>query len=766
MCTFIIGWFRGVVLATVVVLGFSVQPLGAAEQGARGISEYDVVWTSLGTNENDSLPVGNGDLAANVWTETNGDVVVLLAKNDAWSDTGSIVKLGRVRLHLEPSPFTGAGALTQALRLEDGSVQVQRGDNALRLWVDANHPVLRVETHLGQPTSLQASVELWRKHRSASVDSDYHGSAANLSDDLILPTPNGRVTWCHYNETSAYPEIMRREHLESLLAKHPDPLRHRCFGATLSGVGLVTVDAQTLRSAAPQKDFSVSVVALTKTDVPNWQQWQAEVDALAQSVAGVDGAAAWAAHQQWWESFWDRSWVQVSGSAEAKAVSQGYVMQRYMLACSSRGAYPTKFNGGLFTVGHDLAAGMRNSNTNHDADFRAWGECYWNQNNRLLYWPLLFTGDYDLLRPWFDMYVQDLSLAKDRAELYYHHAGASLPETMYFFGLPKLGDFGANNPSNEIQSRWQRYHIQGTLEVVAQMLDYYDQTGEAEFARTKLVPLAEAIVTFYDQHYPRTADGQLRFAPAQSLETYQLDAVNPTPDIGGLRADIPRLLALPKELTTEAQRVAWAKTLRDLPPIPLGRTTAQGKTPPLGQGDPAGRPTILPAEKYGPTRNMENPELYVSFPYQLYGVGQPGLEMARSAYAARKFPQKTCWGQDGPEAAVLGLTDEAKQAVVDEFRNYGQQRFGWFWRPGHDWIPDLDNGGDGMITLENMLMRCVGRRIILLPAWPKDWTADFKFHAPGNTTVEGRVEQGHITQLHVTPEARAKDVEVWRETGA
>lgn len=766
MSTLFLGSFRWVALATVFVLGFTARPLGAAELGARGIPENDLVWTSLGTNENDSLPVGNGDLAANVWTETNGDVVILLAKNDAWSDTGSIVKLGRVRLHLEPSPFTGPAAVTQALRLEDGSMQVQSGDNSLRLWVDANHPALQVETHLGQPASLQASVELWRKHRVASPASASHSKVASMSDDLILPTPTGRVTWCHYNETSEYPEILRREHLEPLLAKYPDPYLHRCFGATLTGTGLAQEDAQTLRSAAPQKDFTVTVIALTETDVPNWERWQADVDALAQSVAATDLAAAWSAHQEWWQSFWDRSWVQVSGSAEARAVSEGYAMQRYMLACSSRGAYPTKFNGGLFTVGHDLAAGMKNSNTNHDADFRAWGECYWNQNNRLLYWPLLATGDYDLLQPWFNMYVQDLPLAKDRAELYYHHAGASLPETMYFFGLPKLGDFGVNNPSNEIQSRWQRYHIQGTLEVVAQMLDYYDQTGDAEFARTKLVPFADAMVTFYDRHYPRAADGRLRFAPAQSLETYQLDAVNPTPDIAGLRSDIPRLLALPTDLTTESQRAAWAKTLGDLPPIPLGRTTAQGKIPPLGESDPTGRPTILPAEHYGPTRNMENPELYVTFPYQLYGVGQPGLELAREAYAARKFPQKTCWGQDGTQASVLGLTDEAKQAAVDEFKNYGQQRFPWFWRPGHDWIPDLDNGGNGMITLQNMLMRCVGQRIILLPAWPKDWTADFKLHAPGNTTVEGRVEHGQISNLHVTPEARAKDVEVWRETGA
>jgi hypothetical protein len=65
-----------------------------------------------------------------------------------------------------------------------------------------------------------------------------------------------------------------------------------------------------------------------------------------------------------------------------------------------------------------------------------------------------------------------------------------------------------------------------------------------------------------------------------------------------------------------------------------------------------------------------------------------------------------------------------------------------------------------MITLQQMLMQCDGKRIQLLPAWPKEWTADFKLHAPYQTTVQGHVEGGKITDLKVAPESRAKDVEV------
>jgi len=37
------------------------------------------------------------------------------------------------------------------------------------------------------------------------------------------------------------------------------------------------------------------------------------------------------------------------------------------------------------------------------------------------------------------------------------------------------------------------------------------------------------------------------------------------------------------------------------------------------------------------TCNTENPELYAAFPYHLYGVGKPDLELARHTYAARLF---------------------------------------------------------------------------------------------------------------------------------
>ena len=740
-----------------LLIVYSTSPIKA--QMGSPVSTYDVVWDSLGTNENSSMPLGNGDVALNVWTEQNGDIVILIAKSDSWSENGELLKPGRVRISLKPNPFVNSASFTQTLRLEIGNVELHSGKNFVHIWVDANNPVVHVQVQTEAPVELKAASEIWRT-KEYTFDSqainrtglgmfEWGGYPGSLTfyPDIILPSKYNRVSSCHFNTHSIYPMVFREEHLESLLPKFPDPLMHRCFGITIKGDNLVSSDNQTLKSLKVSSTHQLDIYTLTE-QAESPEAWRADLDKKIEKIDAVKISQALTAHENWWHEFWNRSWINVTGTPDAEKVSQGYTIQRYITACAGRGAQPIKFNETLFTVGHDLPLGTVPTAANHDPDYRDWGACFWNQDTRLIYYPLIAAGDDDLLEPWFNMYLEDLPLEKARTGVYYHHEGAYYPETMYFWGLPNLHDFGFNNLTNELQTPWIRYHIQGTLEIIMQILDVYDNTQNSRYAK-EVVPFADAIITFYANHWPRDSKGKIHMSPVQSLETYEDDAVNPTPDIAGLKSVIPRLLALPKEFTSAEQRDSWAKTLKNLPPIPMGKT-AGGKLPPDGVGDADGRPTILPAEKYGITHNYENPELYVAYPYRLNGVGKPDLQLAQDTYNARRFPMDIAWGQDGTQSAILGLTNEAQRVVVREFAAYGSQQFRWFWDP--------ECGGSGMITLQLMLMQCDGKRIQLLPAWPKGWTADFKLHAPYKTIIEGHVEDGKITKLDVTPKSRAKDV--------
>ena len=109
----------------------------------------------------------------------------------------------------------------------------------------------------------------------------------------------------------------------------------------------------------------------------------------------------------------------------------------------------------------------------------------------------------------------------------------------------------------------------------------------------------------------------------------------------------------------------------------------------------------------------------------------------------------------------MGLTDLAQNMTVYKMQDANNNRFPTFWGPGFDWTPQMDTGGTGMIGLQDMLLQTNGnasRTIRLLPAWPSNWTADFKLSAPFNTTVEGTVSGGNFTKLTVTPSERMADV--------
>ena len=108
------------------------------------------------------------------------------------------------------------------------------------------------------------------------------------------------------------------------------------------------------------------------------------------------------------------------------------------------------------------------------------------------------------------MYLDGLPLAKDRTKLYFAHSGAAFPETMFFWGLPNNNDFGWANPDKIMTNRFIRYHINGNLELTAMMLDEYSYTRDAATAKEYLVPIAEAVTTYFDQHFAR---GRAIFLP-------------------------------------------------------------------------------------------------------------------------------------------------------------------------------------------------------------------------------------------------------------
>jgi hypothetical protein len=104
-----------------------------------------------------------------------------------------------------------------------------------------------------------------------------------------------------------------------------------------------------------------------------------------------------------------------------------------------------------------------------------------------------------------------------------------------------------------------------------------------------------------------------------------------------------------------------------------------------------------------------------------------------------------------------GLTNEAARLALLKMKN-AERRFPAFWGPGYDWVPDHNWGGTGMIGIQEMLLQTDDKKIILFPAWPKNWDTHFKLHAPYQTTVEAIIKNGKLEYLEVLPKERMKDV--------
>lgn len=73
------------------------------------LNQYNVIWdTPSLTGSMESMPLGNGDITANVWIEKGGDLLLYIGKSDSWSEAMRLLKIGRVRIKLTPNPFTGS----------------------------------------------------------------------------------------------------------------------------------------------------------------------------------------------------------------------------------------------------------------------------------------------------------------------------------------------------------------------------------------------------------------------------------------------------------------------------------------------------------------------------------------------------------------------------------------------------------------------------------------------------------------------------------
>lgn len=743
------------------------------------LDAYNVCWTTQSANASESMPCGGGDVGMNVWVE-NDELFFYISRSGVFDENNVFPKLGRVRIAFSPNIFKGA-SFSQKLNLREGCVEITASKGTrhtlIRLWADVYMPVINVDVHSVEPISLAVNYESWRyqplvwneagRVRASLAYRDAPVKAVVLPDSIQW-NRNG-VMWYHRNrKETVFDLTVHQQDLASVASKLWNPLAGLTFGGYLYSDNLqrdgicegryidTPFKGYRLKSIKPSRTHHVYIVMHTE-QTESGDIWKQHLDSVVGAYKKAIGRER-ARTSLWWHDFWCRSHVVVNTDSAyigspSWQIGRNYQLFRYQLGCNAYGKLPTKFNGGLFTFDPSLIS----KEFPYTPDHRDWGGgTHTAQNQRLVYWPMLKNGDFDMMRPQLDFYKHALVNAVARVEHYWGHEGACFTEQIEWFGLPMAGSYGWHRPAlldKGIQHNlWIDYEWDTALEFCKMALDLQRYAG---YDIHEYMPLITNCLKFYDRHYQYLAacrssktldgDGKLILYPGTGCETYKM-AYNSSCTIAALKSVTSALLDLPARYLSADERAYFSSFEQRIPDIPLRMQH--------------GHLTIAPAKAWERINNIEIPQLYPVFPWHLYGIGYPHLDVAVDTwkYGLDNENQRgyISWHQDAIFCADLGLAEEAKNITLKKMTD-SARRFPTFWGPGHDWVPDHNWGGSGMIGIQEMLVQEANGKIYIFPAWPAMWNVDFKLHLSGNTTIECSLKKGKIEKLVLQPASRMKD---------
>ena len=332
-----------------------LSPFGA--QAGR-LDDCNVVWDSPSADSFGSMPLGNGDVGA---TSGSRRTATCCSTSARWtpSTAGHLLpKLGRVRLRFNPALAVERFPADPGLR--DGAIAIRAGDVDLRVWVDANSPVIRVTGTSETPVDVGGEFRDAARLRGAGRQAD-------------------RLAWGYRNTSSAWMDHVRAQNTPEFAAKVADPILNRTSGCRLSGEGsCATASARCklrgranggpfgARAVQPDGDAAGVVRRAGAAGAVRWARAPASGGGRSGTAAtSLSGGAATGrcnldqcrftqfpqGSQGLSRAQGDRQPPRTPSSSR-----QRYALERFCEAAASRGAVPPPYNGSIFTM--DMPAGV------------------------------------------------------------------------------------------------------------------------------------------------------------------------------------------------------------------------------------------------------------------------------------------------------------------------------------------------------------------------------------------------------------------------
>ena len=574
---------KNIYCIAVVYAFFLTAVQGFATAGV-DIDAYNLVWDCPSLHAGQSMPCGGGDIGLNVWVE-NGDILFYVSQSGAFDENNGLMKFGRMRVTLSPNPFQETDFFRQTLKLREGYVEIvgqKDGQTAtINLWVDTHKPVVHVDIDAKEPVSVEASYESWRTTDRELTGGEIQSTRSYLGAPVkplvrkdTVAFKNNDILVYHRNDTNkpnVFDLCVEQQGLTAVKDQMWNPIKNLTSGGLVCGNDMqpagtgkgryASADFKSwiLKSKKPAVSHAVAIY-LHIDPAETQQAWQQGLDSL---IDGYDKTESRKCTLAWWNAFWNRSYIAIQPSENPNddipwTIGRNYQLFRYQLGCNAYGQYPTKFNGGLFTYDPEYVE----DKVKYSPDYRRWGGgSFTAQNQRLVYWPMLKGGDYDMMPSQFDFYLKLQKNAELRTKTYWGHKGAGFTEQMENFALPVAFEYGWKRPDyfdpGVQHNSWVEYQWDTALEFCWMILEYHRYSGNDI---SQYMPLIESCLVFFDEHYQmrslhRTTKrldehGHLVLYPGTACETYKM-TTNAVPTVAALRTVITGLLELPESSLTD-----------------------------------------------------------------------------------------------------------------------------------------------------------------------------------------------------------------------
>jgi len=744
------------------------------------ISRADLKYNTPVSRSEEGMPVGNGRMGSLVWTTPTAlrlqiNRVDIFASNCTTNsfperhsdycggcgfvdvdfvDFGHDVFNENTRQHL--SCYDGL------VTIEGEGVEVQ-----VLAWHEQDVMAIRISDQRKQPASISINLRMLRpvvvKRRSHSATSKLESR-----DDRIILTQ--KFTEADYYCGSAVAVGVLGRNTKVKMSND-----HELRLVAEPGRCSFTI----LIASAASFDHQDDVVAL----------------ALAQlEAAQVKGyAGLLEANKRWWHDFWAKSFIHLhSADGVADDIEANYTYYLYVMASSSRGKFPPKFNGMLWTTGGDT---------------RKWGAQYWGANQSCLYNALFPTNRIELMDPMFDMYSNMYDSCALAARQQWGSKGIYIPETVAFDGLEELPESIAqemqalylstkpwDTRSDEFceyaftkqphSSRWNwkangkwkrgqwHYTDKGAgpysqvnhifsrgAKIAYKYWLRYEYSKDRQWLCDRAYPMLKGVAEFY-RNYPnlkKGADGKYHIHNVNSNEPVW-GGQDTDEEISAMRGILSVVIKASEILNVDAEmRPIWREFLDHLAHLPRRQN---GRTVWIKALDPVmrGRGSSLPDRNtmpmwYFDLCNLENEDPEV-------------IEIANATFESffrRGVGVDTRIGvlsKLGVAAAILGRSDDVKFLIPNQIHTKETPVLAnrMTLREGVQ-TTGLQRLGRAADALHNALCQSMpaepgGEPVIrIFPAWPSQWDAAYTLLGRGAFLVSCSMRNGHIDFVEILPQA-------------